>query len=57
MRRLLTLLVAPLLVVAVVLCALLLEPVRWCVVRSRPWRRRTAVVRRVVIGSEQPDVS
>jgi hypothetical protein len=57
MRSLLTLLVAPFLVVAVVLCALLLEPVRWCVVRTRPRRRRTAIVRRVVIGSEQPIVS
>jgi hypothetical protein len=30
MRALLTLLVAPFLVVAVVVCVLLLEPVRWC---------------------------
>ena len=37
---LLTLLVAPFLVVAVVVCVLLLEPVRWCVVQMRPWRRR-----------------
>jgi hypothetical protein len=47
MRPLLTILVAPFLVVAVVLCVLLLEPLRWCVVRSRPWRRQTAVVRHV----------
>jgi len=40
MRSLLTLLVAPFLVLAVVVCVLLLEPVRWCVVRTRPWRRR-----------------
>jgi hypothetical protein len=53
MRSLLTLLVAPFLVVAVVVCVLLLEPVRWCVVRTRPWRRRTAVVRRVAIGPRQ----
>jgi hypothetical protein len=50
MRPLLTLLVAPFLVITAVLCVLLLEPVRWCVVHTRPWRRRTAVVRRVVIG-------
>ena len=50
MRTLLTLLVAPFLAVAVVLCVLLLEPVRWCVVRMRPWRCRTAVVRHVAIG-------
>jgi hypothetical protein len=30
---------------------------RWGVVLTRPWRRRTAVVRRVVIGPEQPIVS
>jgi hypothetical protein len=40
MRPLLTLLVAPFLVVAAVVRVLLLEPVRWCVVRTRPWRRR-----------------
>ena len=40
MRSLLTLLVAPFLVVAVVVCVLLLEPVRWCVVWTWPWRRR-----------------
>jgi hypothetical protein len=50
MRSLLTLLVAPFLVVAVVVCVLLLEPVRWCVLRAPPWRRRTAVVRHVAIG-------
>ena len=57
MRSLLTLLVAPFLVVAVVVCVLLLEPVRWCVVRTRPWRRRTAVVRRVAMGPGQTVVS
>ena len=50
MRTLLTLLVAALLVVAAVVCVLLLEPVRWCVVGMRPWRRRTDVVRHVAIG-------
>ena len=57
MRTLLTLLVAPFLVVAVVLCVLLLEPVRWCVVRMRPWQCRTAVVRHVAIGAGQTVVS
>jgi hypothetical protein len=57
MRSLLTLIVAPLLVVAVVVCVLLLEPVRWCVVGARPWRRRTVVVRHVSIGPGQPVVS
>jgi hypothetical protein len=55
MRSLLTLLVAPFLVVAVVVCVLLLEPVRWCVVRT--WRRRTAVVRHVAIGTDQTVLS
>jgi len=50
MRSLLTLFVAPFLVVVVVLCVLLLEPVRWCVVRTRPWRRQTAVVRHVGVA-------
>jgi hypothetical protein len=57
MRSLFTLLVALLLVVAAVVCALLLEPLRWCVVRTRPWRRRTAVVRHVAIGTGQTVVS
>jgi hypothetical protein len=51
MRSLVTLLVAPFVVVAAVACVLLLEPVRWCVVRARPWRCRNAVVRHVAIGS------
>jgi hypothetical protein len=49
MRSLLTLIVAPFLVVTAVVCVLLLEPVRWCVVRTRTLRRRTAVVRHVTI--------
>jgi hypothetical protein len=49
MRSLLSLVVAPFLVVAAVACVLLLEPVRWCVLRVRPWRRRTAVVRHLAI--------
>jgi hypothetical protein len=35
-----TLLVAPFLVVAAGVCVLLLEPVRWCLMQMRPWRRR-----------------
>jgi hypothetical protein len=57
MRSLLTLLVAPFLIVAVVVCVLLLEPVRWYVVRTRPLRRRTAVVRHVAIGTGQTVLS
>jgi hypothetical protein len=40
MRSFLTMLVAMLVAVVFVLCALALEPVRWCVVHMQPWWRR-----------------
>lgn len=48
MRSLLAILVAMIVAVVFVLCALALEPVRWCVVHMRPWWRRSACLRRVV---------
>jgi hypothetical protein len=46
MRAMLSLLVAVFVAVAVVLCALALEPLRWCVVHARPWRRPRTLLRR-----------
>ena len=46
MRAVLSLIIAPFLVAAVVLCALALEPIRWCVVHARPLRREVTLPRR-----------
>lgn len=46
MRTTLSLLVAVLVALAVVLCALALEPLRWCVVQARPWRQPRTLLRR-----------
>jgi hypothetical protein len=40
MRSFLTMLVAMLVAVVFILCALALEPMRWCVVHMQPWWRR-----------------